>query len=98
MRSPAMCQEPSGTTHTANLLSGGIDEVFTRTDSNGNWEFPHGPLGSTLALDGPGCQHAGSVLLRAVPDSEKPDCFWLNYLSDLGFSLEDVRNDKDFGI
>jgi hypothetical protein len=35
-------------------------------------------------------------ILRAVSDSEKPDYFWLNYMSGLGFSLEDVRNDKDF--
>ncbi len=35
-------------------------------------------------------------ILREVSGLEKPDYFWLNYMSGLGFSLEDVRNDKDF--
>jgi hypothetical protein len=26
-------------------------------------------------------------ILRAVPDSENPDYFWLNYMSDLGFFI-----------
>jgi RHS repeat-associated protein len=43
-------QELSGTTPTANLLSGGIDEVFTRTDSSGTASFLTDALGSTLAL------------------------------------------------
>jgi YD repeat-containing protein len=43
-------QELSGTTPRANLLSGGIDEMFTRTDSAGARHFLDDALGSTLAL------------------------------------------------
>jgi len=43
-------QELSGSTPTANLLSGGIDEVFQRTDSAGARSFLTDALGSTLAL------------------------------------------------
>jgi RHS repeat-associated protein len=43
-------QELSGTTVTANLINGGIDEVFMRTDSNGAVNFLRDALGSTLAL------------------------------------------------
>jgi RHS repeat-associated protein len=43
-------QELSGSTPMANLLSGGIDEVFTRTDSSGTANFLRDALGSTLAL------------------------------------------------
>jgi RHS repeat-associated protein len=42
-------QELSGTTPTANLLSGGIDEAFSRTDSIGTANFLADALGSTLA-------------------------------------------------
>ena len=48
-------QEVIGGTSTANLLSGGTDEVFTRTDSVGTLNFLTDALGSTLALtDGSG--------------------------------------------
>ena len=43
-------QEVIGGTNTANSLSGGIDEVFQRTDSAGARSFLTDPLGSTLAL------------------------------------------------
>lgn len=43
-------QELTGTTVTANLLTGGIDEYFTRTDSAGTRTFLSDALGSTLAL------------------------------------------------
>jgi len=43
-------QEVIGGTSTANSLSGGIDEVFQRTDSAGARSFLTDPLGSTLAL------------------------------------------------
>jgi RHS repeat-associated protein len=43
-------QEVIGGTNTANSLSGGIDEVFQRTDSTGARSFLTDPLGSTLAL------------------------------------------------
>jgi RHS repeat-associated protein len=44
-------QELSGSTATANLLSGpSVDEVFTRTDSAGARNFLTDALGSTLAL------------------------------------------------
>jgi RHS repeat-associated protein len=43
-------QELSGTTPTANLLTGGIDEYFSRTDSAGARNFLTDALRSTLAL------------------------------------------------
>jgi hypothetical protein len=43
-------QELSGSTVTANLLTGGIDERFTRTDSNGTSDYLTDALGSTIAL------------------------------------------------
>jgi hypothetical protein len=43
-------QELSGSTVTANLLTGGVDEVFTRTDSAGARDLLTDALGSTLAL------------------------------------------------
>ena len=43
-------QELSGTTPTANLLTGGVDEYFTRTDTNGARNFLTDVLGSALSL------------------------------------------------
>ncbi len=43
-------QEISGTTASANLLTGGLDEYFQRTDSAGARNFLTDALGSTLAL------------------------------------------------
>jgi RHS repeat-associated protein len=43
-------QELSGSTVTANLLTGGVDEIFTRTDSAGTRNFLADALGSALAL------------------------------------------------
>ena len=43
-------QELSGSTVTANLLTGGVDEVFTRSDSAGARYLLTDTLGSTLAL------------------------------------------------
>jgi RHS repeat-associated protein len=43
-------QEISGTTASANLLTGGVDEYFQRTDSAGARNFLTDALGSTLAL------------------------------------------------
>ncbi|MBZ5520893.1 MAG: Ig-like domain-containing protein [Acidobacteriia bacterium] len=43
-------QELSGATATANLLSGGIDEIFSRTDSSGASTQLKDALGSTIAL------------------------------------------------
>jgi RHS repeat-associated protein len=44
-------QELSGTSVTANMLSGlGVDEYFTRTDARGTHTLLTDPLGSTLAL------------------------------------------------
>ncbi len=43
-------QELSGSTVTANLLSGGVDEVFTRSDSSGSFAPLKDALGSTIAL------------------------------------------------
>lgn len=43
-------QELSGTTVTANLLNGAIDEIFSRTDSSGSFAQLRDLLGSTLAL------------------------------------------------
>jgi RHS repeat-associated protein len=43
-------QELAGTTPSANLLAGGIDETFTRTDSSGTGNFMRDALSSTIAL------------------------------------------------
>lgn len=43
-------QEQSGGSVTANLLTGGVDERFTRTDSTGTSNFLTDALGSTVAL------------------------------------------------
>ena len=45
-----VAQELSGTTPTANVLSGGVDEIFMRADSTGAYSFLADGLGSTLAL------------------------------------------------
>jgi RHS repeat-associated protein len=47
---PNAIQELSGSTVIANLLSGGVDEVFTRTDSSGSFTPLKDALGSTIAL------------------------------------------------
>jgi RHS repeat-associated protein len=46
-------QELAGTTPTANLLTGGVDQYFQRTDSNGPANFLTDALGSTVALTDP---------------------------------------------
>jgi YD repeat-containing protein len=43
-------QELNGTTPTANLLTGGIDEYFIRADSTGTYNYLTDALGSTVAL------------------------------------------------
>jgi RHS repeat-associated protein len=43
-------QELLGSTVTANLLSGGLDEIFTRSDSIGSFTQLKDALGSTIAL------------------------------------------------
>jgi len=43
-------QELSGSTPTANLISGSIDEIFTRADSTGSFTQLKDALGSTIAL------------------------------------------------
>ena len=43
-------QELSSGSVTANLLSGGVDENFLRTDASGSWSFLADGLGSTLGL------------------------------------------------
>jgi RHS repeat-associated protein len=43
-------QELNGTIPTANLLTGGLDERFTRTDANGTSNYLTDALGSTVAL------------------------------------------------
>jgi RHS repeat-associated protein len=43
-------QELSGATPTANLISGGIDEIFTRADATGTFTPLQDTLGSTIAL------------------------------------------------
>jgi RHS repeat-associated protein len=43
-------QELNGSTVTANLLSGGVDEIFSRTDSSGAFTQLKDALGSTIAL------------------------------------------------
>ncbi len=46
-------QELNGATPTANLLTGGIDERFTRTDASGTLNYLTDALGSTVALTDP---------------------------------------------
>jgi RHS repeat-associated protein len=46
-------QELSGMTPTANLLTGGLDEYFARTDASGTSNFLTDALGSTAALSDP---------------------------------------------
>jgi RHS repeat-associated protein len=46
-------QELSGGTVTANLLSGGVDEIFSRTDGSGLFTPLKDALGSTVALVDP---------------------------------------------
>ena len=54
-------QELSGTSVTANMLSGlGVDEYFTRTDTRGTHTLLTDALGSTLALT----DNAGTVQQR----------------------------------
>ena len=43
-------QELNGTTVTANLLTGGVDERFLRTDASGTANYLTDALGSTVAL------------------------------------------------
>lgn len=43
-------QELNGSTVTANLLTGGLDEYFTRTDASGTSNFLTDALGSTVEL------------------------------------------------
>jgi RHS repeat-associated protein len=43
-------QELSGSTITANLLDGGVDEIFTRADSSGSFTQLKDALGSTIAF------------------------------------------------
>ncbi len=46
-------QELNGTTPTANLLTGGGDERFTRTDASGTYNYLTDALGSTVELTDP---------------------------------------------
>ncbi len=43
-------QELSGSTPTANMVTGGLDETFTRTDSSGTCSLLRDALGSVIAL------------------------------------------------
>src|SRR5258708_518448 len=43
-------QELSGSTVTANLVSGGVDEIFTRVDASGSFAPLKDALGSAIAL------------------------------------------------
>jgi RHS repeat-associated protein len=47
---PNAVQELSGTTVTANMLMGGVDEVLSRTDASGTFTPLRDALGSTIAL------------------------------------------------
>ncbi len=56
---PNPVQELNGTTPTANLLTGGVDERFQRTDATGAYSYLTDALGSTMALtDSTGAQQA----------------------------------------
>jgi RHS repeat-associated protein len=47
-------QELAGGVPSANMLSGGVDEVFLRSGINGNWNLLSNGLGSTLGLSDTG--------------------------------------------
>ena len=47
---PNAVQEQNGTGVTANMLTGGVDERFQRTDSTGSYSYLTDALGSTEAL------------------------------------------------
>jgi len=49
---PNPVQEQNGSGVTANLLTGGVDERFQRTDSTGTYSYLTDVLGSTVALTG----------------------------------------------
>jgi RHS repeat-associated protein len=49
---PNIVQELSGSTPTANLITGGLDEIFTRTVGTTQTSFLGDALGSTVALTG----------------------------------------------
>ena len=57
-------QELSGSTVTANLLSGGVDEIFSRTDSSGALTQLKDALGSTIAL----ADYSGNVQTSYIYD------------------------------
>jgi len=50
---PNVVQELSAGSPSANLLTGGVDEVFARTDSLGTRDFLSDALGGTIALTDP---------------------------------------------
>lgn len=60
-------QELTGGTATANLLSGGIDEMFSRADSSGAVTPILDALGSTIAL----VDSSGNVITSYTYDSEE---------------------------
>jgi hypothetical protein len=68
-------QELSGSSASANLLAGGVDEYFQRTDSAGARHFLTDALGSTLALaDSTGALQPStpSSLSATLPQPEQP--------------------------
>jgi hypothetical protein len=59
-------QELSGGTPSANLLAGGVDEVFLRTDSAGGRNYLTDAVGSTVTLlDAPGVTQTERVQIPA---------------------------------
>jgi len=57
-------QEQAGGSATANMLTGAVDEIFTRTDSSGTVNFLTDALGSTTAL----ANSSGSVQTQYTYD------------------------------
>jgi RHS repeat-associated protein len=47
---PSLVQEQSGGSPTANMVTGGLDEVLARTDATTTWSLLADALGSTIAL------------------------------------------------
>ena len=58
-----LCRNFPAPLSTANLISGGIDEIFTRADSTGSFTPLKDALGSTIAL----VDASGKVWLRSMP-------------------------------
>ena len=80
-------QELSGSTATANLISGGIDEIFTRADSTGAYTPLTDALGSTIAL----VDASGSLVTQYAYDPFGNTPLFLAQSIQMSSNTRDVR-------